>query len=173
MKQGILITIIVVVVIAVGVGIAMSGVLKETKISSTEEPTTKTTDQGETTGTQESATQGEGTTEEEATKTEESTETKLDCPVGSWTTSGKSKFKITGIEKYTLGEKSVSLCCGEGNEEDGSKIKYCFGNDAYITWVTDSETGKFYKSGESYTQDGKSCYRQFDPDGSVTAEGCF
>lgn len=173
MKQGILITIIVVVVIAVGVGIAMSGVLKETKISSTEEPTTKTTDQGETTGTQESATQGEGTTEEEATKTEEPTETTLDCPVGTWTTSGNSKYKVTGIEKYDLGGKSVSLCCAEATSEDGSKAKYCGSGDTYITWETDSETGKFYKSGESYTQDGKPCYRQFDPDGSVTAEGCF
>ena len=138
---------------------------------------------GETSEIQETVGQGEaggGTEEKIGGETEGETGegasggTNLECNVGSWWTEGNVKYKITGIERYTVGGESMDLCCEEWTVED-QKNKYCWGGEdggPSITWMTDSETGKLFKYMEIWKQDGKSCSKIFDPDGNVEVEMC-
>jgi len=48
----------------------------------------------------------------------------MECNVGLEWTEREIKYKITGVERYTVGGKTMDFCCEEWNEED-QKSKHC------------------------------------------------
>ncbi|MBP8591075.1 hypothetical protein KBI33_01240 [Candidatus Shapirobacteria bacterium] len=116
----------------------------------------------------------EGETSQTSEEEKASQGTAFDCKVGSWWSEGESKYQITGMEKHSIGGKSLDLCCAELTA-DGQKTKHCWGgeNDNWsITWLTDSETGKLYEYMEIWEKEGKQCSKMFGVDGEVKAETC-
>jgi hypothetical protein len=97
-----------------------------------------------------------------------------ECPVGGYWNAGGVSYRITGYENHTLGGSSQRLCCGTWeNTADNEKMRYCYGEDYYIAWTANAETGGEYKkSMESYKQGDQSCFKIYDTQEKVITESC-
>lgn len=100
--------------------------------------------------------------------------TGLSCDVGSRIKIAGAEYKVTGIERHTIGGKTMDTCCQELTREK-EKTKLCndVSGDYSITWQTDEKTGKFFKASETFKQDDQTCVKIFDQDENVTSEMCF
>ncbi|MCS7143756.1 MAG: hypothetical protein NZ879_01905 [Archaeoglobaceae archaeon] len=108
-------------------------------------------------------------------------EEKVDCPVGSYFRTQEGEFRITGIERQTVSGKSMDMCCMEVIT-GAKKAKFChdmvavelgmWGYRNAVYWITDEETGIFYKAMEGFEKDGKYCARYFDVSGEQEQMMC-
>ncbi|MEM2727106.1 MAG: hypothetical protein QXV61_02485 [Archaeoglobaceae archaeon] len=107
---------------------------------------------------------------------------KVDCPIGSYYRTQEGEFRVTGIERLTVAGKSIDMCCMEVTS-GAERAKFChdmvvadlgmWGYRNAVYWITDEDTGKFYKAMEGYEKDGKYCMQYFDVSGKPTELMCY